>query len=194
MPIPATITAPVLARILAVLAPLFLDAAGNDPEAARRAASDMLASYDPRNDREIRLAALIVAFSFATLDALSRAAEPGLSVSMVLRLRGNANALNRASELNERRLEAFRRQTSGMTTAPEQAPDHLPDSAAAADLIASSRPAAAPVPVQPLSRQQRRLAERRAAEALQRQQKADRLAARAAVRDARYAPSVSSPR
>jgi hypothetical protein len=192
MPFPPAVTASVLAKILAVLAPLFLDAAGNDPEAARHAASDTLASYGPRNDREIRLAALIVAFSFAALDALSRAAEPGLSVSMVLRLRGNANALNRACELSERRLEALRRQTPGVTALPESAPDDLPDSLA--DLIALARPSATTAPAQPLSRQQRRLAERQAAEALRRQQKADRLAARAAARDASHVPSVSSPR
>jgi hypothetical protein len=182
----------ILEKILAFLAPLFLDAASGDAAAARAAARALLAEYNARTDNELRRAALIIAFDFGALDALSRSVADDLTLNQVLRLRGNANALNRACELSERRLEALRRQTPGVTALPESAPDDLPDSLA--DLIALARPSATTAPAQPLSRQQRRLAERQAAEALRRQQKADRLAARAAARDASHVPSVSSPR
>src|SRR5690349_4198649 len=104
------ITAVILEKILAFLAPLFLDVAGGDTGAAREAARIMLESYGPRTDRELRHAALVIAFSFAALDALSRSANSDLTVNQVLRLRGNANALNRAALRNEQALEALRAQ------------------------------------------------------------------------------------
>lgn len=69
---PAAFTAAVLDRILALLAPLFLSAVGGDAAAARDAANALLASYEPRTNRELRFAALAIAFSFGALDALSR--------------------------------------------------------------------------------------------------------------------------
>ena len=94
---PVTITDAVLAKLVAFLAPLFVDAAGGDTAAARQTAASVLASYGARTDTELRFVALIVAFSFAALDALSRSADPTLTTNQVLRLRSNANALNRAA-------------------------------------------------------------------------------------------------
>jgi hypothetical protein len=103
------ITAAVLDKILGLLAPLFRDVAADD-DAAREAARATLNSYAAGDDRELRFAALSIAFSFGALDALSRAADLDLPPSQVLRLRSNANVLNRATQQNEARLEKARRQ------------------------------------------------------------------------------------
>jgi len=108
-----TITTPVLDKMIAFLAPLFLDTMDASLATARHAAARMLASYDARTDQELRLAAEIIAFGFGALDALRRAANPDLSTKEVLRLRGNANSLNRAGQQNQRLLDRLhRRRTS----------------------------------------------------------------------------------
>ncbi len=190
---PAAITAAVLDRILAFLAPLFLDSATGDAAAARQAAADTIAGYNAQTDRELRLAALTIAFSFGALDSLSRAADPGLPVNQVMRLRGNANALHRAGQQNEVRLDKLRRQpplTSehaeprSVAVQPEPT-DDFPASSAAPDLLAFARSAlqsmmsgaaADTIPAPPLSRQQRRAAERDAEKVRRRQQEAARRA------------------
>src|SRR4051812_12090635 len=101
----ASLTPAVLDCILTFLAILFLPSTAGDVPAARGAVAALLASYDVRTDRQLRLAALPIASSFGALDSLSRAAEPDLPVNQVLRLRGNANALNRAAHQNEAKLE-----------------------------------------------------------------------------------------
>src|SRR5664279_1779308 len=113
---------------------------GDNAAAARRAAKSMLDSYAARTNRELRLAALAIAFSFGALDALSRAANPGLPVNQVLRLRGNANALNRAAEQNENRLEKQLQRQAAAPPEPESAsePD-LPANAETDDLVAFVR-------------------------------------------------------
>jgi hypothetical protein len=196
---PATITAAVFEKILAFLAPLFLIAA-SDLDTAREAAGAILASYGARTDRELRFAALSIAFGFGALEALSRASDPALALNQVLRLRGNANALNRAAQQNETRLEKLRKQppvateTEAAEVTPNAPADALPASSATADLLAFARsklksmmgvtaPAApAPVSVTPLSRQQRRDAERKAEKVRQRQLEEARRAQRAAER------------
>ena len=89
----------------------------------------------------------------------------------MLRLRGNANALNRAALLNEKALNALRAAASD--EAPAASAD-LPASLEPADLVSFARQAA------PLSRQQRRAMERQAEKAEQRRQEQARLAERAA--------------
>ena len=173
---PASFAATVLDRVLALLAPLFLSAAAGDTEAARDAASALLASYDPRSNRELRLAALAIAFSFGALDALSRASDPDLPINQVLRLRGNANALNRAAHQNETRLD---KRPSQPEAAPPEEPGELPASSETGDLIDFVR-AAPPAPG--LSRQQRRFAERQAEKQREREQEAARLEQRVARR------------
>jgi hypothetical protein len=205
------ITDAVLDKILVLLAPLFRDVAPDD-DAARAAAQATLASYGVRDDRELRFAALSIAFSFGALDALSRAAEPDLPPNQVLRLRGNANALSRAALQNEARLEKVRRQTAGQAedALPQQAVSagerlRLPEPAGpGADLPASCETrdfvdfvraawkaekaaAAATQPVVALSRQQRCFADRQAEKQRQRELEQARLAQRAAQRDATQA-------
>jgi hypothetical protein len=164
------ITAVILDKILAFLAPLFLDVAAGDTEAAKAAAHALLASYNPRTDHELRHAALIIAFSFGALDALSRSAGAELSLNQVLRLRGNAGALNRAALQNQKALDVLRAASTDETPASED----LPASLEPADLASFARTSA------PLSRQQRRAQERQAEKAEQRQQEQARLAERAA--------------
>jgi hypothetical protein len=203
---PATITTAIFDKILAFLAPLFLVAATGDIGAAQEAAGAMLASYNPRTNRELRFAALSIAFAFGALETLSKAADPDLALNQVLRLRGNANALNRSAQQNEVRLEKLQKQPPVVieTVAAEATSDAtaaaLPASSTAADLLtfarsklksmmsiatpAASAPSIVPVPVIPVSRQQRRAAERKTEKVRQRQIQEARLAQRTAARTA----------
>jgi hypothetical protein len=203
---PATITAAIFDKILAFLAPLFLVAATGDIGAAQEAASAMLASYNPRTNREMRFAALSIAFAFGALETLSKAADPELALNQVLRLRGNANALNRSAQQNEARLEKLQKQppVEIETVAPEATPDApaeaVPASSTTADLLtfarsklksmmsiatpAASAPPIVPVPAAPVSRQQRRAAERKTEKVRLRQIQEARLAQRTAARTA----------
>ena len=174
---PATITSTVLERILAFLAPIFLSAAGGDNDTAREAARSALACYDARTNRELRLAALAVAFSFGALDALSKAADPELTINQVMRLRGNATSLHRSADKAEQALRQ-ERQYPDEQPEPEFA---LPDSISTPDLVAFAK--AAP----PMSRQQRRLAERQAEKLRQRRAEEARKAERIAQRRANEA-------
>src|SRR5690349_7728406 len=172
----AHLTPAVLDRILAFLATLFLPSTSGDLDAARGAANTLLASYDVRTDRQLRLAALAIAFSFGALDSLSRAAAPDLPDNQVLRLRGNANALNRAAQQNEAKLEKLANQPAA--TVPDE-PQDLPASSDTADLLDFLH--AGPAAPQ-LSRQQRRFAERQAEKQRQRDLEAARLNERVARR------------
>jgi hypothetical protein len=203
MSLRSSITAAMFERILAFLTPLFLGSGTSDTGPAREAARETLSSYGARTNRELRLAALCIAFSFGALDALSRAANPELPMSQMMRLRGNANALNRAAQQNENRLEKLLKQPSVAAEAKdavivtEDAPvDVLPASSATADLLAFARSklksmmsgptAATPalIPVAPLSRQQRRDVERKTEKVRRRQQEEARRAQRTAQRSA----------
>jgi hypothetical protein len=174
------ITAAFLDKILGFLAQFFLAGGSDDIAAARAIASEMLASYGARTNKEIRLAALNIAFSFGALDSLGRSAAPDLPVNQVLRLRGNANALHRAAYKSQDALD--RLQSVEAEPIAEQPEPDLPASAATADLVAFSRPA-------PLSRQQRRAAERQAEKLRLRQQEEARRAERAARLSAQRQPA-----
>ena len=158
-------------KIVAFLAPLCLDTCCGVIAAARATAMTVLASYDARNDHELRLAALVLAFSRGALDALAQAVNPELAENQVLRLRGNANALNRTALQNQKVLDDLQ----GDWLAPLDEPvADLPVSSATSDLVSLARSAPAP-----LSRQQRRAAERQAEKARQCQEAAARLVQRA---------------
>lgn len=95
----------ILNTILNRLATLFLSGAGGDIAAARDAALQMLAAYDPETVHELRLAAQIVSFSFHALEALGQAADPDQPLSRGIRLRGSAVSLSRESDKAQLRLE-----------------------------------------------------------------------------------------
>ena len=177
----ACFTPAVLDRILAFLAALFLPSTAGNVEAARDAAGALLASYDVRTDRQLRLAALAIAFSFGALDSLSRAAAPELPANQVLRLRGNANGLNRAAQQHEAKLEKLAAQPGANqpNAAVPDDPLDLPASSDTADLLDFLRA----TPDGPhLSRQQRRFAERQAEKQRQRDLDTARLEERVARR------------
>jgi hypothetical protein len=104
----------------------------NDPATARAAAAQMLAAYEPRTEDELHLAAKIVGFSFQALEALGQAAEPDLPINRVLRLRGGAVSLSRASEKAQRRLDQLQKARR--------------EGIAAAQPSAAAQPAAEPEP------------------------------------------------
>ena len=159
---PVSITAVVFDRLLAFLTPLFQSTRTSQPDLARQAARDSLASYGARTNRELRLAALSIAFSFGALDALSRAANPDLALNQVTRLRGNANALNRAAQQNENRLEKLLKQPQVVIETEEPA-DTMPASSETGDLLTFAQCKIETVIAEaPKSRQQRRDAERKA--------------------------------
>lgn len=110
---PSTVTPPLdiphpadilLHLIVACLAPLFLEPAGGDITVARLAALHTIEAYTARNQADLLGIAQIIAYGFAVLGSLSLAMTDGLSISMTLRLRGNANACTRSAEKNRHAL------------------------------------------------------------------------------------------
>jgi hypothetical protein len=90
--------------IVLFLAPMFLAASNGDLALARMAAAGALSAYRARDDADLIAIALIIAYGLAALGSLSLSMADDLSLSMTLRLRGNANALNRSAEQNRRAL------------------------------------------------------------------------------------------
>ena len=107
--LPGTLPGAILDTILARLALLFLIGAKGDEAAARHAAAEMLASYQPQTAAELRLAANAISFSFHALEALSQAAAADLSLAKILRLRGSAVSLSRESHKAQRKLDHLQR-------------------------------------------------------------------------------------
>jgi hypothetical protein len=90
--------------IVAILAPIFLGVTAGDVSLARMAALETINDYRARNHADLVAVAQIVACGLAALGSLSLSMADDLSLSMILRLRGNAIALNRSAEQNRRAL------------------------------------------------------------------------------------------
>jgi hypothetical protein len=88
--------------IVTFLAPMFLGASGGDIALARMAAFETVNAYRMGNHADLLAIAQIVACGLAALGSLSLSMADDISLSMTLRLRGNANALNRSAEQNRR--------------------------------------------------------------------------------------------
>jgi hypothetical protein len=114
---PPPVPSVILDTVLGGLALLFLTGAGGDLTAAREAARQMLAAYNPKTPAELTLAAGIIGFSFHALEALGQAADPQLSLNKVLRLRGSAVSLSRESHKSQRKLDQL--QHARATQQPE---------------------------------------------------------------------------
>lgn len=185
------ITAAFMDRMLAFLTPFFLIGIPDDPVAARMAAREVLCSYGPRTNKELRLAALNIAFSFGALDSLSKSLAMDLTVNQILRMRNGANALNRAALKSQDALDQL--QKTGMESIDEQPLDDLPASIETTDLLTFTRPNR-PVQAAPLSRQQRRAAERQAGKASLQQQEATRRLERVARASASLPANASDRR
>jgi hypothetical protein len=94
--------------IVTLLAPMFLIASNGDITFARMAALETLNAYQARDHVDLIAIAQIVACGLAALGSLSLSMTDDISLSMTLRLRGNAVALNRAAEQNRKALQASR--------------------------------------------------------------------------------------
>jgi len=88
--------------IVSLLAPMFLGVAGGDVYLARMAAAEAVNGYQTRNIVNLIAIAQIIACGLAALGSLSLSMTDDLTLPMTLRLRGNANALNRSAEQNRR--------------------------------------------------------------------------------------------
>jgi hypothetical protein len=88
--------------IVLTLAPMLLTAAGADVGFARIAVLETIKAYQPRNQPDLIAIAQIVACGLAALGSLGLSMAGDLPLPMVLRLRGNATALNRVAEHNRR--------------------------------------------------------------------------------------------
>jgi hypothetical protein len=91
--------------VLILLTPLFLAGTDGDLALARAAACETIAAYRAQHHMSLVRAARVIAFSLAALDSLSLSMRDDLSIPLILRLRANANALNRSAERAECMLE-----------------------------------------------------------------------------------------
>jgi hypothetical protein len=134
--------------IITFLAPMFLGVSGGDIKFARTAAMQTVRSYQARNQADLIAIAQIVAYGLAALGSLSLSMGDDISVSMALRLRGNANALNRSAEHNRRALREGRhdaglpRMDGAKVTAAADQIDHVSEADALAGLAETQRLAA----------------------------------------------------
>jgi hypothetical protein len=85
-----------------LLAPVFLAVTNGDLTLARLAALHSINDYRARNQADLIAVAQIVGFGLAALGSLSLSLADDISLSMTLRLRGNAVACNRAAEQNRK--------------------------------------------------------------------------------------------
>lgn len=97
-----------MAFLLAALSPL-MAATLADLHLARLAAQEAITAYKVRGQEELVTVAQIVGFALTALDNLRLSMPAELSLSMKLKLRGNAGALNRAARDSTRILEKGRR-------------------------------------------------------------------------------------
>ena len=122
MSLPTKIVQTILDTVIGRLTLLFLTAANGDQTAAREAASQMLAAHNAETPDELGLAAEIVSLQLHTLEALSYAADPDLSLNNILRLRGGAVSLSRESHKARRKLDQLQRaRRAGTTVQPAEA-------------------------------------------------------------------------
>ena len=116
---------PLLDYLLAVLSAVMAPAL-NDPALARRAAQQAIEAYQPQTGHELLAAGQILAFALTALDALRLAAPTDVSPSMKLKLRGNANGLNRAARDNTRILDTIRETPTPLPAWHEPTPPPAP--------------------------------------------------------------------
>jgi hypothetical protein len=114
----ATIAPAILDTVVGRLAVLFLTGAAGDMTAAREAARQMLAAHNAETPGELTLAAEVISLQLHTLEALSYAADPQLSLNNILRLRGSAVSLSRESHKAQRKLDQLQAARRAGTTAP----------------------------------------------------------------------------
>jgi hypothetical protein len=107
--------------IVNLLAPMFLVAAGGDIVSARLAAADTLDSYRSGSLADLIIIAKIIAFGLAALGSLGLSMDDDLPIPMIVRLRANAAACDRAEQRNHRTL---RQSLAELSPDPEAGPGH----------------------------------------------------------------------
>jgi hypothetical protein len=108
-------------QVLLCLSPFFLAAACGNPVKARAAAEAMLDGFATQSTEEWQLAAQITAFGFAALESLRASADKDLPVNITLRLRGNANAMNRSATQCRKTLDTLRKARTAPAAAAQAA-------------------------------------------------------------------------
>lgn len=182
MPSFPTIAPAFLEEMVAHLLHLFVRGAGGDEAAARHAVLSTLAAYHAEDEQELRLAAEIISFGFAALEALAKAINPDLPLNAVLRLRGNANAAHRSGHQCQRTLDKLRKERRAAAV-HSPAPKMPARPAVSPEAPTASQPERSqPAPQPALSRQQRRELERKAVKAQRKEAERTRLDARTASR------------
>ena len=145
-----------LSLVVTILAPMFLTTAGGDIDFARMAALETVNAYRTRNNADLIFIAQIIGFGLCALGSLSLSMADELTISMILRLRANANACSRSAEKNRLALldtRLDRVDPSGMHPEPETGFDEASVMASVAELqqrIAEagfSQPEAVPGPI-----------------------------------------------
>lgn len=91
--------------IIGLLAPMFLGVSAGNIDLARLAATETIEAYCARNHADLIAVTQIVAFGLAALGSLSLSLADDTPLPMALRLRSNANALNRSAQQNRRALK-----------------------------------------------------------------------------------------
>jgi hypothetical protein len=125
---------------LSLLVPFLTTGSLTDPALARRAAAETIAAYKAAGQDQLVTIAQLVAFALASLDNLRLSMPPDLSLSMKLKLRGTANALNRASQHATATLDRQRRDI----TSPERDETEILASLEAAKIVVQQALAAHP--------------------------------------------------
>jgi hypothetical protein len=91
-----------MSLIVTLLLPTFLGVTAGDIAMARMAAIETINDYRARNNADLIAIAQIIACGLAALGSLSLSMDDEISLSMTLRLRSSAVALNRSAEQNRR--------------------------------------------------------------------------------------------
>ena len=101
--------------IVTLLAPMFLMTSGGDLLFARMAALETVNAYRARDHVDLIAIAQLVGCALAALGSIGLSMADDLSLSMTLRLRGNATAMNRSVEHARRALKEPRPATATQT-------------------------------------------------------------------------------
>jgi hypothetical protein len=101
-PQPHHTTNALMSLIVTLLLPTFLGVTAGDIALARMATIETINDYRARNNADLIAIAQIIACGLAALGSLSLSMDDDISLSMTLRLRGSAVALNRSAEQNRR--------------------------------------------------------------------------------------------
>ncbi len=135
--------------ISALLVPMFLIASNGDVALARTAAIQTVSAYRVQNQVDLVTVAQILAFGLGALGSLALSMADDLSLSMILRLRGNANACSRSAEQHRRALRASPEAIQDAPSAIPEPRDHSVARTCATQAQSPDPPTATPAPAQP---------------------------------------------